>query len=133
MMSDDLEWTQALGDAIAWQQKDLLIAIQQLRDEAVAKGVIKTDDKVIVENKAGLRSAVMRRASTLQLLVRNRVRSRSAAALWPPPKVLPIRLYERQKIRAISCFRPIRSPICRSLLAREPPTFRGERTGREHR
>ena len=48
MMSDDLEWTQALGDAIAYQQKDVLIAIQQLRDEAVAKGVIKTDDKVQV-------------------------------------------------------------------------------------
>ena len=48
MMSDDLEWTQALGDAIAYQQKDLLVAIQQLRDEAVAKGVIKTDEKIEV-------------------------------------------------------------------------------------
>jgi hypothetical protein len=48
MMSDDLEWTQALGDAIAYQQKDVLIAIQQLRDEAVAKGVITSDDKVVV-------------------------------------------------------------------------------------
>jgi hypothetical protein len=52
MMSDDLEWTQSLGDAIAYQQKDVLVAIQQLRDEAVAKGVIKTDDKmqVVEEN-----------------------------------------------------------------------------------
>ena len=33
---------------IAYQQKDVLIAIQQLRDEAVAKGIIKTDDKVKV-------------------------------------------------------------------------------------
>ena len=49
MMSDDLEWTQSLGDAIAYQQKDVLVAIQQLRDEAVAKGVIKTDDKMKVE------------------------------------------------------------------------------------
>ena len=48
MMSDDLEWTQALGDAIAYQQKDVLIAIQQLRDEAVAKSAIKTDDKIQV-------------------------------------------------------------------------------------
>ncbi|RWB04254.1 DUF3300 domain-containing protein [Mesorhizobium sp.] len=48
MMSDDLEWTQALGDAIGYQQKDVLVAIQQLRDEAVAKGVIKTDDKIQV-------------------------------------------------------------------------------------
>jgi hypothetical protein len=50
MMSDDLEWTQALGDALAYQQKDVLIAIQQLREEAVAKGVIKSDDKVKVES-----------------------------------------------------------------------------------
>ncbi len=48
MMSDDLEWTQQLGDAIAYQQKDLLVAIQQLREEAVARGIIKTDDKVKV-------------------------------------------------------------------------------------
>ena len=48
MMSDDLEWTQQLGDSIAYQQKDLLVAIQQLRDEAVAKGVMKTDDKIEV-------------------------------------------------------------------------------------
>lgn len=48
MMSDDLDWTQQFGDAIAYQQKDVLVAIQQLRDEAVAKGVIKTDDKVQV-------------------------------------------------------------------------------------
>ncbi|ULJ76060.1 DUF3300 domain-containing protein [Rhizobium gallicum] len=48
MMSDDLEWTQNLGQAIAYQQKDVLIAIQQLRDEAVAKGIIKSDDKVKV-------------------------------------------------------------------------------------
>ena len=50
MMSDDLEWTQAFGDALAYQQKDVLIAIQQLRDEAVAKNIIKTDDKVKVES-----------------------------------------------------------------------------------
>jgi len=48
MMSEDLEWTQAFGDALTNQQKDVLIAIQQLRDEAVAKGVIKSDEKITV-------------------------------------------------------------------------------------
>ncbi|EJZ20230.1 DUF3300 domain-containing protein, partial [Rhizobium sp. Pop5] len=48
MMSEDLDWTQSLADALANQQKDVLIAIQQLRDEAVAKNIIKTDDKVTV-------------------------------------------------------------------------------------
>ncbi|WP_083222665.1 DUF3300 domain-containing protein [Ensifer sp. LC163] len=52
MMSEDLDWTQSLSDAMAYQQKDVLIAIQQLRDKAVASGVLKTDDKmkVVQEN-----------------------------------------------------------------------------------
>ncbi|MCO5063465.1 MAG: DUF3300 domain-containing protein [Rhizobiaceae bacterium] len=49
MMSEDLTWTQQLAEALAYQQKDVLMAIQQLREEAVAKGIIKTDDKVKVE------------------------------------------------------------------------------------
>lgn len=49
IMSDDLEWTQQLGDAVAWQQKDVLVAIQQLREEAVANGVIKSDEKMTVQ------------------------------------------------------------------------------------
>lgn len=48
MMSDDLEWTQALGDALVNQQQDVLIAIQQLRNQALANGIIKTDDKLSV-------------------------------------------------------------------------------------
>jgi hypothetical protein len=49
MMSGDLQWTQQLGAAIATQQDDLLTAIQQLRDEAQAKGLLKSTDKVLVE------------------------------------------------------------------------------------
>ena len=48
MMSEDLDWTQSLGEALSYQQKDVLIAIQQLRDKAVANGIIKTDDKIKV-------------------------------------------------------------------------------------
>ncbi len=48
MMSDDLDWTQMLGEAITFQQKDVLVAIQQLREKAVAEGIIKTDEKVTV-------------------------------------------------------------------------------------
>jgi hypothetical protein len=52
MMSDDLDWTQALGEALTYQQKDVLVAIQDLREEAVAKGVIKTDEKIKVVEEA---------------------------------------------------------------------------------
>lgn len=49
MMSEDLDWTQALGSALAYQQKDVLMAIQTLRDKAVVEGMIKSDDKIKVE------------------------------------------------------------------------------------
>ncbi|MDX8495334.1 DUF3300 domain-containing protein [Mesorhizobium sp. VK22B] len=48
MMSDDIDWTQTLGDALTYQQKDVMIAIQTLRDKAVASGTIKSDDKLKV-------------------------------------------------------------------------------------
>jgi hypothetical protein len=48
MMSDDLDWTQELGEAITNQEKDVLQAIQLLREKAVADGVIKSDDKIKV-------------------------------------------------------------------------------------
>lgn len=51
MMNDDLNWTEELGQAVVAQQKDVLVAIQQLRDKALANGVIKSDDKVIVEKQ----------------------------------------------------------------------------------
>jgi hypothetical protein len=51
MMNDDLDWTEQLGEAVVNQQKDVLMAIQDLRDKAVANGVIKSDSKVIVEKK----------------------------------------------------------------------------------
>ncbi|WP_455270666.1 DUF3300 domain-containing protein [Rhizobium herbae] len=51
MMSEDLDWTQSLGEALSYQQKDVLVAIQQLRDKAVADGIIKTDDKIKVSQE----------------------------------------------------------------------------------
>ena len=48
MMSDDLDWTQDLAAAVTNQEKDLLEAIQQLRDRAAAKGVLKSDEKTVV-------------------------------------------------------------------------------------
>lgn len=67
MMSNDLDWTQELGDALAYQQKDLLIAIQQLRDEAVANGIIQTDDKMEVVKQDD--NVVIRSVSTETIYV----------------------------------------------------------------
>lgn len=48
MMSDDLDWTEAIGEAVTYQQKDVLTAIQQLRDKAIAMGVLKSDEKTVI-------------------------------------------------------------------------------------
>jgi hypothetical protein len=51
MMNDDLDWTEQLGDVAVNQQKDLLVAIQQLRDEASANGILKSTQQVQVVNE----------------------------------------------------------------------------------
>ncbi len=53
MMNDDLEWMETLGEVVTNQQKDMLEAIQQLRDKAVAQGVLKTDEKTKVTQESG--------------------------------------------------------------------------------
>lgn len=59
-MSQNLDWTQQFGNAITYQQKDVLVTIQQLRHEAVAKDIIKSDDKIKVteeNDKVAIQSA----------------------------------------------------------------------------
>jgi hypothetical protein len=48
MMSQDLDWTQSLGEAVTSQQSDVLAAIQQFRAKASSAGNLKTDDKQII-------------------------------------------------------------------------------------
>ena len=52
MMSQDLDWTQDLGEAMVGQQSDVLKAIQAFRAKAQTAGSLKTDDKqIIVQEK----------------------------------------------------------------------------------
>ena len=48
MMSQDLDWTQDLGEAVVSQQADVIKAIQAFRAKAASAGNLKTDDKQIV-------------------------------------------------------------------------------------
>ncbi len=45
LMADDLDWTEAMGQAVAAQQQDVLQAIQVFRRKAQTAGNLKTDDK----------------------------------------------------------------------------------------
>ena len=48
LMGDDLDWTEALGQAVLAQQSDVLQAIQIFRRKAQDAGNLKTDDKQVV-------------------------------------------------------------------------------------
>jgi hypothetical protein len=47
-MSDDLDWTVQLGEAIVNQQRDVMESVQAFRRKVHAAGNLKTDDKQIV-------------------------------------------------------------------------------------
>ncbi len=47
-MNDDLDWVQALGEAVVSQQAAVMDAIQAFRRKASAAGSLKSDDKQIV-------------------------------------------------------------------------------------
>ena len=55
MMSDKLDWTQKLGDAVLAQQADVMDAIQRLRAKAQANGKLETTEQqtVTVTQEAG--------------------------------------------------------------------------------
>lgn len=52
-MSDNLDWTQDLGDAVLAQQKDVMDAVQRMRKKAQEEGNLETTEqqKVIVEQE----------------------------------------------------------------------------------
>jgi hypothetical protein len=52
MMSQDLDWTQNLGEAVVGQQEEVMKAIQAFRGKASKAGNLKTDEKqIIVQEK----------------------------------------------------------------------------------
>lgn len=51
MMDDDLDWTWRLGEAVLNQEEAVLAAVTAFREQAVAAGNLKSDDKQIVEVK----------------------------------------------------------------------------------
>jgi len=64
MMSDELSWTQQLGDAFLAQQEDVLAAVQSLRARADKSGNLKTTkeqkvEKQTVTNTAGAQEQVI--------------------------------------------------------------------------
>ena len=59
MMNDKLDWTQALGDAFLSQQKDVMAAVQRLRDKAQAQGNLKSGKEQTVKTEGSGSSQVI--------------------------------------------------------------------------
>jgi len=54
MMSDDLDWTWRLGEAVVAQQPAVIAAIERFRDRAYAAGNLKTDEHQTVVQEDGV-------------------------------------------------------------------------------
>ncbi|MCC8429625.1 DUF3300 domain-containing protein [Reyranella aquatilis] len=65
MMSNQLDWTQKLGDAMIGQQKDVAAAVQRLRAKAEAAGNLKStpQQKVTTQSSGGANAIVIEPAN----------------------------------------------------------------------
>ena len=59
MMNDKLDWTEDLGDAFLAQQKDVMAAVQRLRDKAQAQGNLKSGKEQTVKTEGSGSSQVI--------------------------------------------------------------------------
>ena len=59
MMSEQLDWTQKLGDAVLAQQKDVMASIQRLRQKAQAANQLKTTEQQVVTTDSQTKTIVI--------------------------------------------------------------------------
>jgi hypothetical protein len=89
-LNADLDWTQRLGDAVLDQQADVMDAIQQARNEAVAAGYLKSDDKQVITQEK--ETVVIQSASPEVVYVPTydpQVIVQQTYATYPPPAYYP--------------------------------------------
>jgi Protein of unknown function (DUF3300) len=63
MMSEQLDWTQKLGDAVLAQQKDVMTSIQRLRQKAQAADQLKTMEQQVVTTDTQTQTIVIKPAN----------------------------------------------------------------------
>ncbi len=90
MMSNQLDWTQKLGDAMIGQQKDVATAVQRLRAKAEAAGNLKStsQQKVTTQSSGGANAIVIEPASPEVLYVPY-YNPAWAYGTWPYPAYPP--------------------------------------------
>jgi len=63
MMSEQLDWTQKLGDAVLAQQKDVMASVQRLRQKAQAADQLKTTEQQVVTTQPQTQTIVIQPAN----------------------------------------------------------------------
>jgi uncharacterized membrane protein YgcG len=90
MMSNQLDWTQKLGDAMIGQQKDVATAVQRLRAKAQAAGNLKsTPQQTVTTQSSGGASAIVIEPANPELLYVPYYTPTWAYGAWPYPAYPP--------------------------------------------
>ena len=90
MMSNQLDWTQKLGDAMIGQQKDVATAVQRLRAKAQAAGNLKsTPQQTVSTQSSGGASAIVIEPANPELLYVPYYNPAWAYGAWPYPAYPP--------------------------------------------
>ena len=86
MMSEQLDWTQKLGDAMLAQQKDVLDAVQRLRKSAESAGTLQTTPQQTVTNEG---DTIIIQPSNPQTVYVPTYNPQTAYGTWPYPSYPP--------------------------------------------
>ncbi len=90
MMSNQLDWTQKLGDAMIGQQKDVATAVQRLRAKAQAAGNLKsTPQQTVTTQSSGGANAIVIEPANPELLYVPYYNPAWAYGTWPYPAYPP--------------------------------------------
>ena len=90
MMSNQLDWTQKLGDAMIGQQKDVATAVQRLRAKAQAAGNLKsTPQQTVTTQSSGGATAIVIEPANPELLYVPYYNPAWAYGAWPYPAYPP--------------------------------------------
>jgi uncharacterized membrane protein YgcG len=90
MMSNQLDWTQKLGDAMIGQQKDVATAVQRLRAKAQAAGNLKsTPQQTVTTQSSGGASAIVIEPANPEQIYVPYYNPAWAYGPWPYPSYPP--------------------------------------------
>jgi uncharacterized protein DUF3300 len=82
-LADDIQWTTDLGNAFLAQQGDVMDAVQRMRKKAEAKGALKSNEQIQVQNEAvGGRDVVVIQQANPEVVY---VPSYNPTAVWGAP------------------------------------------------